>query len=570
MRKIREKVIVKVIFFSAIALVLTAVLVGIIGIRTAKGIVLKFTREELMVAAIQLEDEFSNEYDGEWGWDGEVLSKGGVDVQEELQEQLDAMHEKTKLDYTLFIDDTRRMTTLTDKNGQRMVGTSITAQNVLDVLKTGNDAYADNLNIGNKPYYGYYTPLKNPDGSIVGMVFTGRPAVDVKDDISRLVKKIVIAIIAFSAVSCTLGFSLAKLVSRKMTMLADDITRIAEGDLKIAVPNVLIRRPDEIGTIARAVSNLKDKLAEVIGNTKKLADKIKASGYDLSSSASNAAEASNQVVSAVEDITKGSLSQAESVQTSNENTGQIGEDIDGITSNIYTLNDLVDSMKKASDRAMEAMDDLLAQNGEVTEAVSSIRSVIENTANSVQEISQMSHIISDIADQTNLLSLNATIEAARAGESGRGFAVVASEISNLATQSQDAVVKIEEVTQKLVDDSISSVQTVDSLVEEFETQSDKIVLTREDMNALSENATRVQSSVVDTGDKANTINVTKESLISIMEDLSAISEENAASTEETNASMEELNSTFQVISQNAVSLQTVAEQLRKQIAYFKI
>ena len=99
---------------------------------------------------------------------------------------------------------------------------------------------------------------------------------------------------------------------------------------------------------------------------------------------------------------------------------------------------------------------------------------------------------------------------------------------------------------------------------------DKIALTREDMNALSENATRVQGSVVDTGEKANTINVTKEGLISIMEDLSAISEENAASTEETNASMEELNSTFQVISQNAVSLQTVAEQLRKQIAFFKL
>ena len=231
---------------------------------------------------------------------------------------------------------------------------------------------------------------------------------------------------------------------------------------------------------------------------------------------------------------------------------------------------LVDSMKDASDRAMIAMEDLLAQNGDVTEAVSSIRGVIENTANSVQEISQMTQIISEIADQTNLLSLNATIEAARAGESGRGFAVVASEISNLATQSQDAVVKIEEVTQKLVEDSISSVQTVDSLVFEFETQSDKIMLTREDMSALSENATRVQSSVSDTGDKADTINVTKESLINIMEDLSAISEENAASTEETNASMEELNSTFQIISQNAVSLQTIAEQLRKQIAFFKV
>ncbi len=570
MRNFREKIIVKVIVLSAIALVLTAVLVGIISIRSSKNMIYKLTKEELMVGAIQLENEMSNEYDGDWTLDGENLYKGGIEVQDELQEQLDSLHERTKLDYTLFYGDTRRMTTLVDKQGKRMVGTAVTTANVLDVLDSGNDCYSNNLNIGGKPYYGYYTPLKNPDGSIVGMVFTGRPAADVKDDIGDLVKKIVIAIVIFSAISCAIGFSLAGLVSGKMNLLAEDIKVIAGGDLTRDVEFVLTKRPDEIGAIARAVSELKNKLSEVIGNTKTLADQIKASGYDLSSSASGAAEASSQVVSAVEDITKGSLSQAESVQTSSENTNQIGDDIEGITDNIHTLNELVDSMKDASDRAMIAMEDLLAQNGDVTEAVSSIRGVIENTANSVQEISQMTQIISEIADQTNLLSLNATIEAARAGESGRGFAVVASEISNLATQSQDAVVKIEEVTQKLVEDSISSVQTVDSLVFEFETQSDKIMLTREDMSALSENATRVQSSVSDTGDKADTINVTKESLINIMEDLSAISEENAASTEETNASMEELNSTFQIISQNAVSLQTIAEQLRKQIAFFKV
>lgn len=570
MKNFREKIIVKVIVLSAIALVLTAVLVGIISIRSSKNMIYKLTKEELMVGAIQLENEMSNEYDGDWSLEGETLYKGGVEVQDELQEQLDILHERTKLDYALFYGDTRRMTTLIDKQGKRMVGTAVTTANVLDVLDSGNDCYSNNLNIGGKPYYGYYTPLKNPDGSIVGMVFTGRPAADVKDDIGDLVKKIVIAIVIFSAISCAIGFSLAGLVSGKMNLLAEDIKVIAGGDLTRDVEFVLTKRPDEIGAIARAVSELKNKLSEVIGNTKTLADQIKASGYDLSSSASGAAEASSQVVSAVEDITKGSLSQAESVQTSSENTNQIGDDIEGITDNIHTLNELVDSMKDASDRAMIAMEDLLAQNGDVTEAVSSIRGVIENTANSVQEISQMTQIISEIADQTNLLSLNATIEAARAGESGRGFAVVASEISNLATQSQDAVVKIEEVTQKLVEDSISSVQTVDSLVFEFETQSDKIMLTREDMSALSENATRVQSSVSDTGDKADTINVTKESLINIMEDLSAISEENAASTEETNASMEELNSTFQIISQNAVSLQTIAEQLRKQIAFFKV
>ena len=102
MRNFREKIIVKVIVLSAIALVLTAVLVGIISIRSSKNMIYKLTKEELMVGAIQLENEMSNEYDGDWTLDGENLYKGGIEVQDELQEQLDILHERTKLDYASF------------------------------------------------------------------------------------------------------------------------------------------------------------------------------------------------------------------------------------------------------------------------------------------------------------------------------------------------------------------------------------------------------------------------------------------------------------------------------------
>lgn len=60
----------------------------------------------------------------------------------------------------------------------------------------------------------------------------------------------------------------------------------------------------------------------------------------------------------------------------------------------------------------------------------------------------MAEVISEIADQINLLSLNASIEAARAGEQGKGFAVVAGEIGNLAGETTAAVNKIKEQLAK--------------------------------------------------------------------------------------------------------------------------
>ena len=569
-KKLNENLLIKMITLSAVFLVLTAVLIGVIAISNAKKIIQKLNLEELKVGAYQMVDEVSNEYDGDWAYEDGIIYKGGVEVGAELEVQLDSISADTGIEYTVFMWDERALTTLKDSKGNRMVGTKITSKGPLDVLSTGKDFSTNDIEIDKKDYSGYYTPLKNDDGTIVGMVFTGRNKADIKDEINGIIKKVIIAIVIFAGISCAIGFSLANLVSKKFHMLAEEVNEIAHGNLHEGIDPVLIRRHDEIGTIAKAIEDMKEKLSDVIGNVKQLSDNIKTSGYDLSASATNAAEASKQVTAAVEDISKGSMTQAESVQTSSDNANNIGHDIEGIANNIDSLNSMVDSMHEASDRTTKAMDDLLAQNKEVTSAVDSIRTTIENTANSVQQISHMTQMISDIADQTNLLSLNATIEAARAGESGRGFAVVASEISNLAIQSQEAVVKIEEVTQQLVDDSISSVQIVDALIDQFQAQSDQIMLAKDDMDILSEDARTVQDSVEDTEDKTNNMNDRKDELVNIMVELSAISEENAAATEQTSASMQELDSTFRTITENAVKLQTIGEQLRKEIAFFKL
>ena len=79
-----------------------------------------------------------------------------------------------------------------------------------------------------------------------------------------------------------------------------------------------------------------------------------------------------------------------------------------------------------------------------------LEKALEN-AKVIDQIYELSGVIMNVVSQTNLLSLNASIEAARAGEAGKGFAVVAGEIGDLAEQSRQTVIKIQEVTQEVTE-----------------------------------------------------------------------------------------------------------------------
>lgn len=387
-------------------------------------------------------------------------------------------------------------------------------------------------------------------------------------------KKDILIMVGISLVAAIVMIVYSVIKVRTIDHIIDEIVNslenLAKGDLGIDIHEDALSRRDELGEIADCIRKIDKELGEVIHTTLKLADSVANDGTVLSDSSEQASEASQQVTMAMEDISKGAVSQAESVEQAAHDTGDIGATIEEITERVNDMSNFAENMKNSCANAMNALQQLLSQNAEVVESMKVIDHQINSTNEAVKNISAASDLITSISSQTNLLALNASIEAARAGEAGRGFAVVATEIGSLADQSQQATVEINNIVTRLIEESEKSVKTVDELSHNFEIQNQQLDSTRSDMHEMEEGVNHVTSSATEINTQIGNLNHAKNSLLEIITDLSAISEENAAATEQTNASMEELNATFSVISQSAADLQDLARELHKEMNFFTL
>ncbi len=546
--------------------------VGYIGFSHIQEAYYTSFAEGLHAAAVLLDDEFSNEFAGDWSLseDGQLM-KGETAVHDIYQAQLDSLHNKTGMHYTLFYGDTRMVTSLTDATtGKRMEGTKASDVVISEVLRQGKEYLATNFEIAGEKWYAYYLPLTNSDGSVVGMVFAGRDTSIVVGNMKTAARALLFTFIGFFFFNWGVARVIISRSSRSIRDIIGGLQSLEDGELSFYIDDRTFNRKDELGVIAASSAQVRDKLQDVISATKKLSDDVTKSGITLASSAESASRVAEQVTCAVEDISRGAASQAESMENSVNNTNEMGDSIDNITGKIEELSNAANEMLTGAQRTVDTLGNLMDKNVDVMSSMKDINEQIRMTNDSVKEIAEASNVITAIAEQTHLLSLNATIEAARAGEYGKGFTVVASEIGNLSQRSKESAVAIKKIVETLVSESQKNVEIIEQLGQSMKEQNSQLTTTKADMDAVVENVNNVDNSTKLIAEKIHMLNDLKASFTDIISELSAISQQNAASSEETNASMEELNSTFALISNAANDLRDMAETLNEKMAYFTI
>ena len=268
----------------------------------------------------------------------------------------------------------------------------------------------------------------------------------------------------------------------------------------------------------------------------------------------DAAAALEHVVERVSSAAASLSSQLQQVETgAARQTQRTAETADTMHEMSMTVTSVAQAALIAADSSQDAA--VIARDGAAVtkQAVDGIRLLQEQSlqlkqdmdtlGKHTQNITEIMGVISDIADQTNLLALNAAIEAARAGEAGRGFAVVADEV------------------RKLAEKTIHSTSDVDSAIKAIQSSAQTSI---RQVDAAVENIRQVTERILASGEKLDKITASAEHTAAQVRDIASSSEQQASAGENINKAVRQVHSIAEETLQGMENASKVVEDLSTQ------
>lgn len=384
----------------------------------------------------------------------------------------------------------------------------------------------------------------------------------------RITKNIVTTSIIVLTLVLLFSYFISRLIARPIQLVTAATEKLAQGDL--TEEPVTIKSRDELQLLATTFNNMQSAWRKIVNNIYDNSNQVASAANQLMTNAEQTAKSIEHITQAVQDIAMGAKSTESYIEENKRALEEMTIGVTRVAEATSSVAQISEQTRTISSNGRQSIEQVMNQMEQINRSTNETADVIESLNSRSSEIVSIIKVITDISEQTNLLSLNAAIEAARAGEQGKGFAVVADEVRKLAEQSHRSAETITDLISDIQSDTQKAVSSMQKGSEDVAYGIKVVKVADEGFEAINSSVETLAAQIEDITAISEQMSASAEELLASMEEILNISQLSTNNSENVAAASEQQLAVIQEVNASVANLTQLADSLRKEISHFKI